>query len=63
MDNGRGMGSAPTAKALQDTTEINRDTSHDNFAFLVHSQETLNRKMPPEADNQLLARQKRRRTR
>jgi hypothetical protein len=33
------------------------------LAFLVHSQETVANKMPPEVDNKALARQRRRRTR
>ena len=34
-----------------------------DFAFLVHSQESLNHNLPPEVDNPPLARQRRRRTR
>jgi hypothetical protein len=33
------------------------------LAFLVHSQETVANKMPPDVDNKALARQRRRRTR
>ncbi|KAL8792928.1 MAG: hypothetical protein Q9195_004425 [Heterodermia aff. obscurata] len=37
-------------------------SSGGSFAFLVHSQDTLNNNLPPNVDNQPLARQKRRRT-
>ena len=37
---------------------------HDaSFAFLVHSQDSVNHQTPPDIDNQRLIRQKRRRTR
>lgn len=39
------------------------DETENNFAFLVHSQDSLSQKIPPSIDNQRLARQKRRRTR
>lgn len=38
-------------------------TSSESYAFLVHSQDTLNHNLPPTVDNPPLARQKRRRTR
>lgn len=34
-----------------------------NYAFLVHSQNTLTQNLPPKVDNKMLNRQKRRRTR
>lgn len=37
--------------------------SPSSYAFLVHSQNTLNHNLPPDVDNPPLARQKRRRTR
>ncbi|KAI9819709.1 MAG: hypothetical protein M1832_003943 [Thelocarpon impressellum] len=37
-------------------------SSNTSFAFLVHSQDTLPRNLPPDVDNKSLARQKRRRT-
>ena len=39
------------------------DPARGSFAFLVHSQDTLTNNLPPNVDNQTLARQKRRRTR
>ena len=39
------------------------ESSDGSFAFLVHSQDTLDKNLPPNIDNQPLARQKRRRTR
>ncbi|KAI9843316.1 MAG: hypothetical protein M1838_002687 [Thelocarpon superellum] len=39
-----------------------RPVKHASYAFLVHSQETLPRNLPPNVDNKPLARQKRRRT-
>ncbi|KAA6406824.1 MAG: hypothetical protein FRX48_09322 [Lasallia pustulata] len=38
------------------------DLARGSFAFLVHSQDTLTNNLPPNVDNQPLARQKRRRT-
>ena len=49
--------------AIPDGLPDNHDAQEPNFAFLVHSQESLSRNTPPEVDNQRLARQKRRRTR
>lgn len=38
-------------------------SSPESYAFLVHSQDTLNHNLPPSIDNAPLVRQKRRRTR
>lgn len=46
----RDFGTSPTTMVTTD------------FAFLVHSPETVANRMPPDVDNKPLARQKRRRT-
>ena len=50
---------SPQEKAMG----VSGASSGGSFAFLVHSQDTLNNNLPPNVDNQPLARQKRRRTR
>ncbi|KAI9886854.1 MAG: hypothetical protein M1823_001353 [Watsoniomyces obsoletus] len=38
------------------------NNANNSYAFLIHSQDSVNRNLPPEVDNKPLARQKRRRT-
>lgn len=46
-----------------DNSNKDQNASPESFAFVVHSQDTVNQNLPPEVDNPPLARQKRRRTR
>ena len=56
--------STPPSSAPETQPKDMHDSSPpNNYAFLVHSQESLNHNLPPEVDNPPLARQKRRRTR
>lgn len=52
-----------SASPQEKATGVSEASSGGGFAFLVHSQDTLNNNLPPSVDNQPLARQKRRRTR
>lgn len=52
-----------SASPLEKESSISEASGGSSFAFLVHSQDTLNNNLPPNVDNQPLARQKRRRTR
>ncbi|MCJ1464407.1 hypothetical protein MMC07_003020 [Pseudocyphellaria aurata] len=53
----------PPSSAPETKPKDNNDSSSSrSFAFLVHSQKSLNHNLPPEVDNPPLARQKRRRT-
>lgn len=52
-----------SASPQEKTMGVSDASSGGSFAFLVHSQDTLNNNLPPNVDNQPLARQKRRRTR
>ena len=54
---------ALASSASQDTTTGSSQSPEGNFAFLVHSQDSISQDTPPEIDNHQLARQKRRRTR
>lgn len=47
----------------KDMSLHDQQSSPETYAFLVHSQDTLNHNLPPDIDNAPLARQKRRRTR
>ena len=51
------------SSASQDTKQANSDGEEGQYAFLVHSQDSVSQNTPPDVDNQRLARQKRRRTR
>ena len=55
--------STPSSSASQDTTKINLDGQGGQFAFLVHSQDSVSQNTPPDIDDQRLTRQRRRRTR
>lgn len=55
--------STPSSPASQDTTKINSDGQGGQFAFLVHSQDSVSQNTPPDVDDQRLTRQRRRRTR
>ena len=59
MDNSRSQVSSNSTHA----TGREEDLLQGNYAFLVHSQQTVNGNLPPVIDNHPLARQKRRRTR
>ena len=58
MDMSQQPSSGPERSALS----LPQDPAHP-YAFLVHSQSTLDCDLPPKVDNTALARQKRRRTR
>ena len=51
----------PTTKPLMPVAPAPPIAS-PNYAFLVHSQNTLSNTLPPDVDNEQVARQKRRRT-
>ncbi len=53
---------SPTQATNPSPSDIS-DASQGSYAFLVHSQDTLNHHLPAVIDNQPLARQRRRRTR
>ena len=53
----------PLSSASQGTTIGSSQSTEGNYAFLVHSQDSVTQDMPPDIDNHHLARQKRRRTR
>ena len=55
--------STPPSSASQDTTKVNSDGQGGQFAFLVHSQDSVSQNTPPDIDDQRLTRQRRRRTR
>lgn len=55
--------STPPSAASQDTMKINSDGQGGQFAFLVHSQDSVSQNTPPDVDDQRLTRQRRRRTR
>jgi hypothetical protein len=59
MSNSSPLPSASSSMGRRDAPSSTTGT----LAFLVHSQETVANKMPPEVDNKALARQRRRRTR
>lgn len=44
------------------SSSFNGAATDNDYAFLVHSQETLPHKKPPTVDNKQLARQRRKRT-
>ncbi|KAI9786715.1 MAG: hypothetical protein M1816_007856 [Peltula sp. TS41687] len=54
----------PTSDSVgpSSASNTNKPSTTTNYAFLVHSQDTLPRNLPPTVDNKPLARQKRRRT-
>ncbi|KAH7092063.1 hypothetical protein FB567DRAFT_516401 [Paraphoma chrysanthemicola] len=52
----------PTTSPSQRTNRRDLPSTPGALAFLVHSQETVANKMPPDVDNKALARQRRRRT-
>lgn len=54
--------SSPLPVASDPIGRASPHTTTTDFAFLVHSPETVANKMPPDVDNKPLARQKRRRT-
>ena len=54
---------APASSASQGTTIGSSQSPGGNYAFLVHSQDSISQFTPPNIDNHHLARQKRRRTR
>ena len=56
-------GEESSSRALKPDSQDTLDASQTSYAFLVHSQDTLNQHLPPVVDNQPLARQRRRRTR
>ena len=56
-------GESPASNATNSNSQDTSDASQSSYAFLVHSQNTLNNHLPPAIDNQPLARQRRRRTR
>lgn len=58
-----GAGNTPMSSASPDTSKHNLEEVDSDFAFLVHSQDTLSQQAGPDIDDQRLARQKRRRTR
>ena len=55
--------STPPSSASQDTTKLNSDGQGGQFAFLVHSQDSVSQNTPPDVDDQRHTRQRRRRTR
>ena len=55
--------STPPSSASQDTMKVNSDGQGGQFAFLVHSQDSVSQNTPPDVDDQRLTRQRRRRTR
>jgi len=56
-------GHVPPSQVAKPSSPDVSDASQGSYAFLVHSQDTLNRHLPAIIDNQPLARQRRRRTR
>ena len=56
-------GEETSSQALKPDSQDTSDASQSSYAFLVHSQDTLNQNLPPVVDNEPLARQRRRRTR
>ena len=54
---------APVSSASQGTTTGSSQSPEGDYAFLVHSQDSVSHKTPPNPENQHLGRQKRRRTR
>ena len=54
--------STPPSSASH-TTKVNPDGQGGQFAFLVHSQDSVSQNTPPDVDDQRLTRQRRRRTR
>ncbi|KAL2037393.1 hypothetical protein N7G274_009878 [Stereocaulon virgatum] len=52
----------PPSSASQDIKQTNSEGEEDQYAFLIHSQDTVSQNTPPNVDNQRLVRQKRRRT-
>lgn len=54
---------APALSASQGTTTGSSQSPDGNYAFLVHSQDSISQDTPPDINNHHLTRQKRRRTR
>lgn len=66
VSNMEGTTSTPSASALPNvngTPNESQRTSTSNFAFLIHSQDSLNRNLPPKVDNKKAVRQAQRRRR
>lgn len=66
VSNMEGTACIPSASALpnvNDTPNETQRSSTSNFAFLIHSQDSLNRNLPPKVDNKKAVRQAQRRRR